>query len=669
LVAGIAVAVLLNRLFHVELSHPLLRGFLSMNPLTACCFITLSISLALLRPSNAGGLRKRLGEVAALLVLTIGAIKLLSVALGWDLAFDQWLFAEQFDNGANAPPRIAVRAALGLVLASAALLCLEVQTRRGRRPTEVLCAVYSTLALLALMGYSYGLIVYYNGPGFLPMSLPAAIAFLLLAAGTLLARPNGGAMAIIMSDTAGGLLARLLIPLGIVLPLLLGTLRLGGEEAGWYSTRLGVALFATVFLAVFLAAVWWSTRLLFRAETKRQQAEERAKRLNAELEERVADRTAALHALNEELQEASKAKDQFLAALSHELRTPLTPVLMCAAALEQDNAMLPEFREQLGMVRRNVELEARLIDDLLDLTRVAHGKLELHRAVADIHSLLTHTEQIVRSTALSKSVNLRLTLDATSHHVMGDAARLHQVFWNVLKNAIKFTPAGGQIIARTTNPGPGRICFEVRDTGIGIDPKVLPSIFSAFVQGDRSSVQASSGLGLGMSIAKSIIELHGGNIRAHSAGPGTGATFTIELDTTTADTENAWTPVTASSAGRVYRLLVVEDHPPTLEVLARLLRKQGHEVSTAATVEAALALASQHAFDLVISDIGLPDGNGVDLMIQLTRDYGLRGIALSGYGMEEDLERTKRAGFIAHLVKPIDFERLNHVLEQVARAA
>ena len=367
---------------------------------------------------------------------------------------------------------------------------------------------------------------------------------------------------------------------------------------------------------------------------------------------------------------ANRAKDNFLAALSHELRTPLTPVLLCAAALERETALLPEYREQLGMMRRNVELEARLIDDLLDLTRISRGKLDLNVGPADVHSLLAHTEQIVRSDARKKGVELLFALKAGKHNVAGDAGRLHQVFWNVLKNAIKFTPGGGRITVRTSNPSAGRIRIEVRDTGVGIDPSMLATIFGAFVQGENESHQKTDGLGLGMSISKTIVELHGGTIRAHSRGIGKGATFTVDLHAIESVAEgDVATPAMQSPAAHFYRILLVEDHQPTIEVLARLLRKQGHEVMTASTVEAALEFAAGHEFDLVISDLGLPDGNGVDMMKQLTRDYGLRGVALSGYGMDGDLATTKNAGFIAHLIKPIDFERLNRVLEEAATAA
>lgn len=310
-----------------------------------------------------------------------------------------------------------------------------------------------------------------------------------------------------------------------------------------------------------------------------------------------------------------------------------------------------------------------MIDDLLDLTRISRGTLQLSLATADIHSLLTHTEEIVRSDADTKRVELQFQLKAAEHHVVGDSGRLHQVFWNVLKNAIKFTPSGGSIIVRTANPVAGQIRLEFTDTGIGIEEEFRASVFQPFVQGDVRPDSALSGLGLGMSISKTIVELHDGTIDVASTDRGHGATFVVELATTAANEAAATAPRRPLSSSRhTYRLLVVEDHQPTLQVLARLLRKQGHDVQTASTVEAARDFAANQEFDLVISDIGLPVGNGVDLMTELTRDYGLRGIALSGYGMDEDFARTRDAGFIAHLVKPIDFERLNHVLEQVASA-
>lgn len=640
-----------------------------MNPVTACCLVVASVSLILLLPANASPFRKRAGQVLAGIVLLVGIVRLVSNASGINLGIDQWLFRSQLANGTEPPSRIALRTAIDLVLASSALLLLDTRTARGRRPTELLCACSGAIAFLALIGYSYGLFLYYKTADFVPMSLPGSIAFLLLATGTLLARPDEGIMRIITSDTPAGLLSRLLLPLAVLLPVLLGALQLAGVEAGWYSTRLGVALFMTTFIVLFLISVAWTTRLLFRSDIERKAAEDRARQINAELEQRVAARTLELNSLNKELVAASKTKDNFLAALSHELRTPLTPVLMTASALERDQSLHPQFREQLSMMRRNVELEARLIDDLLDLTRISRDKLVLHMSTANIHLLLEQTGEIIKNDAQEKGVQIQFALEARNVSVAGYGARLHQVFWNVLKNAIKFTPAGGEISVQTSNSEDGAIIVEVVDNGAGIDPAILPKIFSAFVQGETTPGRNAAGLGLGMTISKKVVELHGGTITAASDGLGKGTTFTVALKTIGSASAKETAAPGFSVVTKHYRLLVVEDHQPTLEVLARLLRRAGHDVATASTVETALATAGRGQFDLVISDLGLPDGNGIDLMVRLTHQYGLRGNALSGYGMEADFAKTKQAGFVAHLIKPIDFQRLSEALEQFGRAA
>lgn len=366
-------------------------------------------------------------------------------------------------------------------------------------------------------------------------------------------------------------------------------------------------------------------------------------------------------------QQANKAKDEFLAALSHELRTPLSPVLMLSTVMEGDPALSEDVREQASIIRRNAELEARLIDDLLDLTRIARGKLKLVSAAVDLHRLLSETEEIVKSESLGKRVAVHFTKEASEYCVHGDSARLQQVFWNVIKNAIKFTPPGGQVHVHTSNPSPGRIAVRMTDTGIGIAPEALPVIFNAFEQGGIST-QRFGGLGLGLAITKAIVGMHGGTIRAESEGKGHGATFTVELKAT--ETKQAAVdipkPVQLDHAGKL-RLLLVEDHESTRDVLARLLRRSGHEVSAAGTGEEALRIAETGGpFDVVISDIGLPDQSGFELMRHLKSRHQLLGIALSGYGMEEDVRKAKAAGFSAHLVKPVPLDQLSALLEKVA---
>ena len=236
---------------------------------------------------------------------------------------------------------------------------------------------------------------------------------------------------------------------------------------------------------------------------------------------------AELKRQKEAAEAANAAKDRFLATLSHELRTPLTPILIWAGGMVNDPSLPPEIEEGLQMVCRNVELEARLIDDLLDLTRIARGKLKLNLRKSDAHDLLGHAMEIVRDEISSRKLKLSVELNASDHIVLADASRLQQVFWNVLKNASKFTPRQGAVTIRTYNPQPQALFVEISDTGVGIEPSELEKIFEAFEQGNNRR----EGLGLGLAISKAIVEMHRGSIRAFSEGPGKGAKFVIDLQT------------------------------------------------------------------------------------------------------------------------------------------
>lgn len=236
---------------------------------------------------------------------------------------------------------------------------------------------------------------------------------------------------------------------------------------------------------------------------------------------------AELQRQKEAAESANAAKDRFLATLSHELRTPLTPVLMWAGGMAGQTGVPPEIQEGLQMVCRNVELEARLIDDLLDLTKITRGKLQLHLRKSDAHDLLGHAMEIVRDEIASRELKLCVQLQASDHYVLADATRLQQVFWNVLRNASKFTPPRGEVTVRTFNPKPQALMIEISDTGIGIDPESLERVFDAFEQAGPHR----EGLGLGLAISRAIVEMHRGSIRAFSEGRGKGAKFIIDLET------------------------------------------------------------------------------------------------------------------------------------------
>jgi PAS domain S-box-containing protein len=472
--------------------------------------------------------------------------------------------------------------------------------------------------------------------------------------------------------------------------------------------------------------------------------------------------------LFEELEAASSAKDHFLATLSHELRTPLTPVLAIASRLAAGAGLPPGVRAELEVVRRNVELEARLIDDLLDLTRIARGQLELDRRPLDLREIVRQAVETCGEAKLAAH-GLALDLAAPDHQVWGDPARLTQVLWNLLHNALKFTPEGGRIAVRSylelCNLPSGRVpavVVEVADSGAGIAPEELTRIFNAFDRG-RSGGRDLRGLGLGLAISRSLVEQHGGTLTAASSGPGQGATFTVRLplglpassadapaghgtldsaarqapahrdapalaareapagygapdsaarqapahrealadaaretpagpaapdpaDPETAagaDAPGAASPEATAAGLRAprpapappspplpagKRILLVEDHADSAEALAHLLTDLGHQVTVTASIEESLAAAAAASFDLVVSDLGLPDGHGYDLMRALAARHRLPGIALSGYGMEDDIARGREAGFALHLTKPVSLDALRNALRHLDAA-
>ena len=377
----------------------------------------------------------------------------------------------------------------------------------------------------------------------------------------------------------------------------------------------------------------------------------------------------ALQRAKQEAEQANRAKDQFLAMLSHELRTPLTPVLMTIASLRRQPDLADELQRDLEVLQRNVELEALLIDDLLDLTRITHGKLELHNDGVDIHALLDHAIDISAADLEFKKLVVTRVYEAKEHYSWADAARLQQVFWNLVKNAVKFTPGGGRIELRTRNDDAHHLVVSVSDSGIGIDPSLVPRIFDAFEQGGRAMTNQYGGLGLGLAIAKRVIDLHGGTIVASSGGTGAGATFTITLramETSLLDRPVLTLPAETLQGGA--KILFVEDHADTARVLRRILESAGYTVVHSDSMAGALESAAVEDFDLVISDVGLPDGSGLELMRKLRSNGALPGIALSGFGTDDDLAASLAAGFKEHLTKPIDWPLLRNAIERVLAA-
>ena len=384
------------------------------------------------------------------------------------------------------------------------------------------------------------------------------------------------------------------------------------------------------------------------------------KRFEQEL--RAAKRAA--ERARDEAQSANRAKDHFLSVLSHELRTPLTPVLAAVSMMEADATVPAHLAEVVAMIRRNIETEARLVDDLLDLTRIARGKVRLHCEVVDAHAIVRNVVQMFQREIDEKLLTLSVSLHAREHHVWVDPGRFQQVLLNLLSNAVKFTPENGSITIRTSNEN-GTIKIEVADTGVGIDADVMPKLFRPFEQGGPAVNRQFGGLGLGLSIVKSLVEMHKASISVTSEGRGRGSSFTLRLDAVAPPAQTA-PALSADVPGRGHvRVLLVEDHPDTRQVLARLLKSLGCVVTTAGSVKEAIDAAERQPFDLLLSDIGLPDGSGIDVMRHVGARHKLKGVALSGYGQDEDLRRSREAGFETHLTKPVNLQALHEVIRKV----
>jgi hypothetical protein len=367
--------------------------------------------------------------------------------------------------------------------------------------------------------------------------------------------------------------------------------------------------------------------------------------------------------------EASAAKDKFIAVLSHELRAPLTPVLAAASSLRAKPLPAP-IRDAFEMIERNVAAEARLIDDLLDVNRIVRNKMQVECRVCDVHEIAQDALSTLAADREAKSLDLEVELNARHHYANVDPLRLRQVFMNLLKNAIKFTPEGGHLRVLSWNNGLS-LALELEDDGIGIDAEAMHRLFEPFME--ERNTAAAGGLGLGLAISKGLIELQGGKLSAHSRGPGHGSRFVVEVPTV------ATRPVAVPKVVRPRseppnsldsppRVLLVDDHEDTIEILCELLTENGFAVETANSVQAAQRVDLEHV-DVIVSDIGLPDGNGFDLMRELRTKTNRPAIALTGFGMESDVKASEDAGFDLHLTKPIDIEQLLTAIEGLSSKA
>ena len=402
-----------------------------------------------------------------------------------------------------------------------------------------------------------------------------------------------------------------------------------------------------------------------------QKARTELQQLNLDLEQRIEQRTAELTRLNVELAEANRAKDVFLATLSHELRTPLTPVVGWIKLLRSGTLDEKSVLQALDAIERNAWLQSRLIDDLLDTSRIATGKLHFEPKPTDFNVVVKAAVDTVRASAATRSIDLSMALWPTSLVVMGEPVRLQQIAWNLVSNAIKFTDPGGVVSVTTSIEGTEAILLVI-DTGVGIEPSFLPHVFDRFRQADGSTSRRHGGLGLGLAIADALANMHGGRLEARSDGVGRGSCFTFRIEV--APTESV---ATESVDNKVHSfqgldVLIVEDSPDTLVLLSKIFEREGANVTTAASAAEALHLAVMKRPNIIVSDIGMPETDGYQLLEQLRVLPGLSdvpAIAISGYASEEDRERALSVGYLELVAKPVDVDLLFNLIQELKSPA
>jgi PAS domain S-box-containing protein len=385
----------------------------------------------------------------------------------------------------------------------------------------------------------------------------------------------------------------------------------------------------------------------------------------------------------QEAEDANRLKDEFLAVVSHELRSPLNAITGWASLMRSGKLDQEQTARALETILRNAEAQNQLIGDLLDVSRIVSGKLRLNIRPFQLASVIEAAIEVVRPAAEAKSIRLQLLIDPAGGPVGGDPDRLQQIFWNLLSNAVKFTPKGGRIQVRLQRIN-SHVEVAVSDTGRGVDPKLLPFIFERFRQGDSSTTREHGGLGLGLAIVRHLVELHGGVVKAHSEGPGKGAEFIIQLPISivaqSAELEDG-ARVHPSAGGIAagampslagLRVLVVDDEADAREIVSTILGQAGAEVATAASVPQAIYLIDQWIPDVLISDIGMPNEDGYDLIRKVrARSSDKRGqipaIALTALARTQDRLKVLSAGYQMHVPKPIEPIELVTVVASITK--
>lgn len=528
LVVALAGLVLAGWVLGAEELTSLFPGFIAMRPSTALGLLLGGAGVALSAPRRAPWAARRLARALGVAVILLAAATLAEYVLRRDLGIDTLGFVVPGVPGESHPARMPFLLAASMLLLG---LALAVPERGGGRARHALALAGGLVPLLSLVSFLYGVRAGYRGSALTRVPHHAAVGLALLTAGVILARPETGPMRLLASNGPGGALARRLLLPVVLIPVVLGWLFLvGGPRLGQYEGLVGASLVVVSAVVTGTVVVWRNAREVQRTDDERTRVEETLRDEREWLRRVEAERMTLLEreqAARAEAERASRAKDEFIATLSHELRTPLNSVLGWARLLRGGKLDADGVRQAVEAIERGAVTQAQIVDDLLDVSRIVRGALRLDVRPVDLGPVIDAAVDTVRPAAQARGIEIELRVEARGP-VPGDAGRLQQVVWNLMANAIKFTPPGGRVEVRTAQR-PDGIEIAVADDGIGIPAEFIPHLFERFRQADSSTTRAHGGLGLGLAIVRHLVEAHGGTVAADSPGPGRGAIFTVHL--------------------------------------------------------------------------------------------------------------------------------------------
>jgi signal transduction histidine kinase len=604
--------------------------------------------------------RTSAAAVIAVGVTALGALTAIENVADVDFGIDRaLLFARNWGTAATtAPGRMGLPASVSWALLGAGLYSMSARpAARFRSAAPWLAVLPLASSTLSILGYVYDSSRLYAMPGVTAIALQTATYVFALAVALIVSAENGP-MKVFGDPGPAGIAARRLLPFVFAIPVLTGAVRLAGERMGLYDTAFGVALHNLVEIALLLVLLWWTGRAVMRHSEQARQAEAERRELL------VLEQTA-----RREAERQATIRDEFLAMLSHELRTPLNAILGWAQILKTDIADSSRIGQAAEVIERNARLQAQMIAELLDLSRILAGKMRLHVQPVDLEAVVSAAVETIQPAADAKKIRIQRVLEPLGSIVNGDPSRLQQVVWNLLSNAVKFTPRDGkvQIVLARVN---SHVEIRVSDSGQGIDADFLPKVFELFMQADASTARMHGGLGLGLALVRQLVELHGGKVTVASEGRDRGAAFTVSLPLAMFDPRTAeqrvhpLAPELRPATAPLPRLdglsvLVVDDSVDSLQMIAELFEGRGAAVTTAASAAVALELAGTRRFDAIVSDIGMPGRDGYELMKDL-RALGVKtpAVALTAFARSEDRTKALSSGYQSHVAKPVEAAEL-----------